>query len=143
MSYPQFTSCKSAGSHICAVHVRRGDLARGDNPWYGSVTDDYFFRAIDSVEKSHPGTKFFVFSDEMDYVEKKLAPILTVDFELVKERHKAYEDLILISKCDTVIASQGSFGKFASMLNENSMLILQNDRFAEPWLARKKKAMVI
>lgn len=131
------------GCHKCAVHVRRGDLARGDNPWYGGVTDDYFFRAIEYVSKRHSEVTFYFFSDEMDYVETNLLHKLDVEYELVKGPHKAYEDLILISKCDTIIASQGSFGKFAAMLNEKSLLILQDDCYATPWLARKPKAIAI
>lgn len=33
------------------VHVRRGDLARGDNPAYGGVTEGYFLRAIEFCNK--------------------------------------------------------------------------------------------
>ena len=132
-----------SNQHKCAVHVRRGDLARGDNPWYGGVTDDYFFRAIAYVESCHPNTKFFFFSDEMDYVEKNLVPSIEIDYQLINEPHKAYEDLLLISSCDTIIASQGSFGKYAAMLNEDSLLVLQDDKYAKPWLNRKKKVVVI
>lgn len=133
----------SAGRYTCAIHVRRGDLARGDNPWYGGVSDEYFLRAIAYVEEQHPNTKFFFFSDEMDYVENQLAPRLSVDFELVRGPHKAYEDLTLIAKCQTIIASQGNFGKYAAMLNMDSMLILQDDKYAMPWLARKNRDRVI
>lgn len=129
--------------HSCAIHVRRGDLARGDNPWYGGVSDDYFFRAIAYVEERHPHTKFFFFSDEMDYVENNLVPRLSVDFELVHGPRKAYEDLMLIAQCDTIIASQGNFGKYAAMLNMDSLLILQDDKYAKPWLARKKNAIAL
>ena len=33
----QFAQEQSVG-----IHVRRGDLAKGDNPIYGGVTDGYF-----------------------------------------------------------------------------------------------------
>lgn len=131
------------GLHSCAIHVRRGDLARGDNPWYGGVSDDYFFRAIAYVEEHHPHTKFFFFSDEMEYVENNLVPKLSVDFELVIGPRKAYEDLMLIAQCDTIIASQGNFGKYAAMFQEESLLILQDNPFAKPWLARKKNVVVL
>ena len=136
-------SSRLGGCHTCAIHVRRGDLARGDNPWYGGVSDDYFFRAIAFVVGRHPNTKFFFFSDEMDYVERQLVPRLSVDYKLVKGPRKAYEDLMLIAQCDTIVASQGNFGKYAAMFHEESLLILQENRFAKPWLARKKNAVAI
>lgn len=132
-----------ANQHRCAIHVRRGDLARGDNPWYGGVSDDYFFRAIAYVEKQHPKTKFFFFSDEMNYVEENIVPGLKEDFQLIKGPHKAYEDLLLISSCDTIIASQGNFGKYAALLNGDSLLVLQDDEYAKPWLNRKKNAVTV
>ena len=119
----------------CAVHVRRGDLAKGDNVWYGGVTDDYFFRAINYVTRHNTSVKFIFFSDEMEYVKSNLLPKINVDYELI-EGNKAFEDLILISSCDIVIASQGSFGKMGAIMNEKSLLILQNDKYAERYLTR-------
>lgn len=131
------------GQHLCAVHVRRGDLAKGDNPYYGGVSDDYFFRAVSYVEARYPDTLFYFFSDEMDYVRSNLVPHLTVSYELVQGPNKAYEDLHLIAQCDTIIASQGNFGKYAAMLNEDSLLILNDDKYAEPWVARKKETIIL
>lgn len=130
-------------THNCAIHVRRGDLADGNNPWYGGCSDDYFFKAIAMIEEKYPKTKYFFFSDEMDYVEQNLVPHLKVDYELVRGPHKAYEDLMLISQCDIIVASQGSFGKYASLLNRDSLLVIQNDRFAPLWLERKPNALAI
>ena len=127
---------------FCAIHVRRGDLAKGDNPYYGGVSDDYFFRAIAFVEKQSPGSKYYFFSDEIDYVRMNLVPHLAVEYELIVQ-FKAYEDLLLISSCDYIISSQGSFGKYAAMMNENSCLILNNDKFAMIWKARKENSVII
>lgn len=129
--------------HTCAIHVRRGDLASGNNPWYGGVPDDYFLRAIAYVEERHPHTKFHFFSDEMDYVENHLVPKLTVDYELVNGQRKAFEDLMLLSRYKTIIASQGNFGKYAAMFDDDSLLILHDDKFAKPWLARKRNVVCL
>lgn len=134
-SYPSQT--------LCAVHVRRGDLAKGDNQYYGGVTDDYFYRAIDYVEKLYPHSKYLFFSDEIDYVRRVIAPKLKVDVELMDYHFKAFEDLILMSKCGVIIASQGSFGKYAAMMNEDSLLVLQDDKYAIPWLKRKKNSVAL
>lgn len=134
---------QSPEQHLCAIHVRRGDLARGDNPYYGGVSDDYFQRAIAYVEHLHPGTMFYFFSDEIEYVNQHIVPDLTVSFNLVQEPNKAYEDLLLISECDTIVASQGSFGKYAAMLNEKSLLILDDNKYAKAWINRKENTLVI
>lgn len=131
------------GRFTCAVHVRRGDLARGDNPSYGGVSDGYFFRAIECVERLHPKTLFFFFSDEIEFVKTNIVPCLSVDYVLMNEQHKAFEDLLSISKCDMIIASQGSFGKFAAMLNKNSTLVLCDNKYSKSWVARKKDVILI
>ena len=140
---PDVLKLSSSNQFSCAVHVRRGDLARGDNPWYGGVADDYFFRAIEYVERLYPHTRFFFFSDEMAYVKTNIVPNLSVDYVLIPETNKAFEDLLLISKCDIIVASQGSFGKFAAMLNRNSTLVLCDNEYAKPWLTRKKNTVVL
>lgn len=128
---------------LCAVHVRRGDLAKGDNPYYGGVTDDFFFKAIDYVEKKYPHSKYCFFSDEMEYVRRAIVPKLNIEYELMDHHFKAYEDLVLMSKCSVIIASQGSFGKIAGMMNKDSLLILQDDKFAKPWLNRKTNSIAL
>lgn len=142
---PMPTILKNSNPHQkrCAIHVRRGDLASGDNPWYGGVRDDYFLKAIEKVEKMHPGTKYFFFSDEIDYVEHAIVPSLSVDYKLMRGGYAAYEDLLLISSCDIIVASQGSFGKYAAMLNKDSMLILEDNKYAQQWIIRKNKTILI
>lgn len=109
----------------CAVHVRRGDLANRDdafykaNPWYHRIPDFYFFDTIKYVSEHYSNAYFYFFSDEPDWVEKNLIPYVDAPCELI-QGNEAYEDLILISECDVVIASQGSFGTTAARLNGNS-----------------------
>ena len=127
----------------CAVHVRRGDLVGVDSKDYLFVSDEYFFKAIDYVKSNYKNIKFFFFSDEIKYVKDNIVPNLDVEYEIIDGNHKAYEDLLLISTCDVVISSQGSYGKFASMFNEDTLLIMQDDRFAHKWLVRHKNSIVI
>lgn len=105
-----------------AVHIRRGDLANREDQWYKKVPDSYFFRAIDHVKISFQDIFIFLFSDEPDWVEDNLCPNLTTPYHIIRG-NKAFEDLYLISLCDVVIASQGSFGLWGARLNGHSTLI--------------------
>lgn len=106
----------------CAVHVRRGDLAVFNEAYGHPPSLDYFLNAISEVLKAHPQTRFFLFSDEPDWVETKLIPALKKDIKtcLVSVNHsdKGYRDLYLMSKCSTFIASQGSLAKFARIMSK-------------------------
>lgn len=128
----------------CAVHVRRGDLAKGDNPYYGGVSDTYFFEAIQWVRTNEQKVKFVFFSDEMFYVKDSILPYLSnIEYECSASSNKAYEDLLSMSKCDIIIGSQGSFGKIAAMMNRESLLILPNNTHANSWIQKVEHIKLI
>ena len=112
------------------MHVRRGDLAKGDNPIYGGVTDGYFLRAIEFCNRRFTPQKYFFFSDEPDWVEQNICNQLSVPFEIVRG-NKAWEDLWLLSQCSIIVASQGSFGRVAARLNPNALLIMCDNEHAD------------
>ena len=106
----------------CGVHVRRGDLAK-PQPEYGMVSEHYFENAIHFVQTKYKNVLFHFFSDEMDWVEQNIIPRVDIHYDLIKG-HKAWQDLALLSKCDVVIASQGSFGRMAAQLRTHAELVL-------------------
>ncbi|MBR1564516.1 MAG: alpha-1,2-fucosyltransferase [Paludibacteraceae bacterium] len=112
---------------IVGVHVRRGDLAKGNNPIYGGVTDGYFLHAVDFCKKKFMPQKFYFFSDEPDWVETNICSQIDVPNEIVRG-NKAWEDLRLLASCDVIVASQGSFGRCAARLNPQAKLIICDNK---------------
>ena len=113
----------------CAVHVRRGDLGVY-NKFYGSPLEvDYFNRAIRRVEELFPGTKFYFFSDEIDWLERNLIPTLgkSIQYELVAHNgsDKGYLDLYIMAKCRLFISSHGSLAKYARVLARDDAFIIE------------------
>lgn len=133
----------------CAVHIRRGDLAQGDNIFYGGCSDSYFFNAIDYVVQNYSNVKFFFFSDEMDYVINNIVPQISDKAYEIVHSNKAFEDVLKMSNCDVIIASQGTFGKFAAMFSNNTVLILKDEsndpyrNYRVDWSLRKEKIIYI
>lgn len=109
-----------------AVHVRRGDLANREYQWYRKVPVSYFLDAIEYVDNHFDDVLLFLFSDEPEWVEENICPYITTPYHIIRG-NKAYEDLYLISLCDVVIASQGSFGAWGARLNGQSTLIKPSD----------------
>ena len=108
----------------CAVHVRRGDLAV-ENPYYGCPTSlEYFRDAICCVKGLGlcPDMKFFFFSDDPDYCERNLLPLVGSNGMVCRLNgsDKGYIDLYLISKCRWIISSQGSLGVFGALFSGGS-----------------------
>ena len=112
------------------MHVRRGDLADG-SIYREAIPKEYFIKAIKKFEGRG---KLFVFSDGMEWVRKELNDILPKDTQLVEinQSDKGWCDLLLMSRCKYQIASQGSMGYHAFLLNknENKMICVPDKIFA-------------
>ena len=120
----------------CALHVRRGDLAKMDDYFYGKVSSEYFHSAIEFIASKYEAVKFFIFSDGFDWVEKALAPFYSKYPHELMKGNLAHEDLNLMSRCDCFISSQGSAGKFAAMINGKGLLIVGSDPHDAIWKER-------
>ena len=117
-------------SECVGIHVRRGDLAKGDNPAYGGVTDGYFLRAIEFCNEKFQPKKYIFFSDEPDWVEHNICNNLHQPYMIMRD-NKAWEDLWYLAQCPIIVASQGSFGKMAAHLNPKAVLIQCDNSHAD------------
>ena len=133
----------------CAVHVRRGDLSNA-HPIYGNPCSiDYYTEAFRKIEENGD-CKFFVFSDEPQWFVSNVKPSLS-DYDLeiidINGSDRGWCDLILMSRCEHQITSQGSMGKYAAMLRdkrkENGKVILPPNENSEDWLGRIANAMIV
>lgn len=115
-------STSSAFKDVVGIHVRRGDLAKGDNPIYGGVTDGYFLRAIEFCNEKFAPEKYIFFSDEPKWVEQNICNHIEQPYEIMRG-NKAWEDLWLLAQCQVIVASQGSFGRVAARLNPDAVLV--------------------
>lgn len=120
--YYEIKNNKSVG-----VHIRRGDMVKDTAQWVAPSVN-YFINTMQSEEFF--GSEFYIFSDEMDWVIEKILPRLNenIKYHLMLQNgsDKGYMDLYLLSACKHQIASQGSFGVVAFVLNKHTdkMLML-------------------
>ena len=78
------------------------------------------------MSKIIPDVKFIFFSDDIDYVQRKLIPLLgAINYKIVFENKNTvkngggYKDFYLISLCQNQICSLGSFGIESAKINKN------------------------
>jgi Glycosyl transferase family 11 len=102
-----------------SLHVRRGDYA--SNPVvqakHGLLGLDYYAAAIAHILTFEPNAKFYVFSDDMNWVRASLpiaAPVEYVDLNGPDEPH---EDLRLMSRCRHHIIANSSLSWWGAWLN--------------------------
>ncbi len=102
-----------------SLHVRRGDYA--SNPVvqakHGLLGLDYYAAAVAHILALEPNAKFYVFSDDMEWVRANLpiaAPVEHVDLNGPDEPH---EDLRLMSRCRHHIIANSSLSWWGAWLN--------------------------
>lgn len=121
--------------YSCAVHVRRGDFV---NLGLAFLTPWYYSGAIKTVQKKFPKTKFFFFSNDIDYVRQEIIPLCgDIEYTIVDVNNNdtGWLDLYLISQCNAQISSNSSFGFWGAFLNQNDnkMYVLPSQ-----WLPNSK-----
>ncbi len=114
-----------ANKRYCGVHARRGDLKNISTPFYPQVKDGYFIRAIEYVDANVHIDEFFLFSDDTQWLIDNILPYVKVKCRIM-EGNRAYEDLMLLAQCQIIIASQGSFGATAALINPNCEILIRN-----------------
>lgn len=115
-----------SGLKYCGVHVRRGDLANVSLDTYPQVSEGYFLHAINYVQSTTTVDKFLFFSDDPRWVKDNILPYVSENYDIMIG-NKGYEDLILLSQCDVIISSQGSFGYTAALINGKCSLFIANE----------------
>ena len=111
----QMASCNSV-----SLHVRRGDYMNGFYyQMLGSVCNlDYYRRAMDEMQRRQGNVRFFIFSDDMDYVRENL-PVdraVCVDWNTGTD---SWQDMYLMSQCRHNIIANSTFSWWGAWLNAN------------------------
>jgi len=112
----QITECRSVG-----LHVRRGDYV--ENPrtkeTHGTCGMDYFRDGVKFVTERVPDAKFFIYSDDYQWVHEQFAH--TDQFVFIKNspENLAHEDLLLMSLCKHNIISNSTYSWWGAWLNQS------------------------
>ena len=101
-----------------SIHVRRGDYMNG---YYynllGKVCDlEYYQRAIMEIKKHVSNPKFFVFSDDKEYVVKHLL-LEEAEYADLNMGVDSWQDMYLMSQCHHNIIANSTFSWWGAWLN--------------------------
>jgi len=112
-----------------SLHVRRGDYVSTPETaqFHGACPNAYYVQAISHMLESMPESRFFVFSDDLQWCREALALYLPENTRYV-ENLKNYEDFHLLSKCHHNIISNSGFSALSAWANQNSEKIVTSPR---------------
>lgn len=107
-----------ADEHAVSLHVRRGDY---QSPQfvkiYGVVcNEDYYRRAITEAKQRIPNARFYVFSDDLDWVKQHIAPENAIYVE-GNRGADSWQDMMLMSCCRHNIVANSTFSWWGAWLN--------------------------
>jgi len=113
------------------LHVRRGDYL--SVPIYENLEKKYFIDAIELVCSKINAPKFYIFSDDINWVQFNLLNYFekqNINYCIIGFTKTDIEDFFLMSKCRHAIISNSTFSWWAAWLNENNQkLIIAPDRW--------------
>ena len=108
-----------------AVHVRRGDyLNKNNKKVYGGIcTIVYYEKAIQKILDLIDSPTFFIFSNEIEWVEKNMY-IPNAVYVCCNHKSDSWQDMFLMSQCKHNIIANSSFSLWGAWLNQNSKKIV-------------------
>ena len=128
----------------CSLHVRRGDFANSTNiSLHGICGVEYYKNAMQFLEAKVEHLKYFIFSDDIEWVKENLV-IENANYIDTKERRIPHEDIYLMSLCKHNIIANSSFSWWGAWLNKNEekIVIAPKRWFADDKLEKQSADIV-
>ncbi len=138
--YPPQPAADAMAQHIrsngpsVAVHFRRGDYVRNTSfsQGLGVVPLDYYERAVALIRERFPHSVLYVFSDDIDAIEREFHPSGPHVFVRATQPWHSFDKIRLMSLCDHAILSNSTFAWWAAWLNPSPSKVIVAPR---PWFA--------
>jgi hypothetical protein len=113
------------------IHIRRGDYVNLEN-YHGLATPTYYSNSQELLERLSNYQGVAVFSDDISEA-KKIIPNADL-YVSSQEVSQPAENLVLMSRCTSLIGANSSFSLWAAMINKNPEGIFI---FPRPWFSEK------
>jgi hypothetical protein len=131
-------AARIASGPSIAVHFRRGDtvfMKNYNREGMGVLQSDYYETAIGRIRERWPGATLYLFSDDIDLIEREFHPSGPHVFVKVTQPWNAYDELRLMSLCDHFVIANSTFSWWAAWLGASpgKMVVCP-----EPWFANSR-----
>ena len=112
------------------IHVRKGDYLTNKkiNKLFGTCDLSYYNNAIEEILKLFPNSKFYVFSDNVEWAKLNLKSKTKLKF--ISQYFSDTEQFWLMTRCKHHIISNSSFSWWAAWLGDHKKKITI---YPEPW----------
>ena len=108
-----------------SIHIRRTDFQIiNSNDIHGFCSLEYYDEAINYIHTNVLMSKFFIFSDDINWAKENLKVPMNSYFVSGNTGEKSYIDMQLMSNCNHNIIANSSFSWWGAWLNSNPKKIV-------------------
>jgi len=107
-------------SKSVSLHIRKGDFFLKKNKNHLVDLNQYYLISIEEITRNFDNPKFFIFSDDHDWVQKNFK--IKSDYQIINfnKGKDSFLDMYLMSLCKTNIIANSSFSWWGAWLNNNN-----------------------
>lgn len=107
-------------SESVAVHIRRGDYVNNPttNQFHGTCSIEYYKKAVELIVSKVPNAKFFLFTDDPDFVKNNFG-FLANAIVVSDSNRSDIDELNLMHLCKHFIIANSSFSWWGAWLSQN------------------------
>lgn len=103
-----------------SIHVRRGDyLSALYSDKFLVLGREYYEKAVDYIKKKSENPKFFIFSDDAEFVKSEFDWLDNKRIITNNTGNNSYKDMQLMSRCKNNIIANSTFSQWGALLNGN------------------------
>jgi hypothetical protein len=108
-------------SKTVSIHIRRSDYLKDKHTleWHGVMGKEYYQNAFEHLTRKTSINKVYYFTDDVEWVETELLPIIPGELVSGVITNNHFEDLYLMSQCRHNIVANSSFSWWGAWLNDN------------------------
>lgn len=108
-----------------SVHIRRGDYLNPEQlSFHGVCSLDYYEEAADYIQRKLGDVKFYIFSDDISWAKENIKLGDSQYFVDHNGADDAYQDLLLMSECNSHIIANSTFSWWGAWLNNDDSKIV-------------------
>ncbi|MEI8116863.1 MAG: alpha-1,2-fucosyltransferase [Flavobacteriia bacterium] len=110
-----------------SIHIRKGDYVKDSitKMVFCDLDSEYYNRAIARLRKLQTNLKFYVFSDDVNWVVENFNP-QEIIYEVIDLNNpkNSWDDIFLMTKCKHNILANSTFSWWGAFLNPNPQKVI-------------------
>lgn len=111
---------EAKNTNSVSLHIRRGDYLKLNI----TMSMDYYERAIDHLKEQIENPKFFLFSDDIEWVKENLPLDENTTYVKIETKTRDIDEMMVMASCKHNIIANSTYSWWGAWLNDNEEKIV-------------------